>query len=189
MNLDVVKLNPTEWIQRAYRLNLTRIPSSYPTSCPTFRIWLIENKQIPDSLSRPHCLDDTFDDLFFLFHAVWIRLSDLHSTCITSSNVLRFFEKIVFLFLSYRERSRKFASLSLSNRMNNRFGSSLVEPFKEAFAIFSLELRKKNLPTVKLTFYSCRWRKKGERDVTPRSIYPFKRTEYNLLLLVTGTRN
>lgn len=79
MNLDVVKLNPTEWIQRAYRLNLTRIPSSYPTSCPTFRIWLIENKQIPDSLSRPHCLDDTFDDLFFLFHAVWIRLSDLYT--------------------------------------------------------------------------------------------------------------
>lgn len=188
MNLDVVKLNPTEWIQRAYRLNLTRIPSSYPTSCPTFRIWLIENKQIPDSLSRPHWRYVRWS-LFFVSCGMNSIIRSVHSTCITSSNVLRFFEKIVFLFLSYRERSRKFASLSLSNRMNNRFGSSLVEPFKEAFAIFSLELRKKNLPTVKLTFYSCRWRKKGERDVTPRSIYPFKRTEYNLLLLVTGTRN
>lgn len=160
MNLDVVKLNPTEWIQRAYRLNLTRIPSSYPTSCPTFRIWLIENKQIPDSLSRPHCLDDTFDDLFFLFHAVWIRLSDLYTQRVSRVRMCYDFSRKSFSCFFRIVNGWKFASLSLSNRMNNRFGSSLVEPFKEAFAIFSLELRKKNLPTVKLTFYSCRWRKK-----------------------------
>lgn len=82
--------------------------------------------------------------LFFVSCGMNSIIRSVHSTCITSSNVLRFFEKIVFLFLSYRERSGKFASLSLSNRMNNRFGSSLVEPFKEAFAIFSLELRKKS---------------------------------------------
>lgn len=102
MNLDVVKLNPTEWIQRAYRLNLTRIPSSYPTSCPTFRIWLIENKQIPDSLSRPHWRYVRWS-LFFVSCGMNSIIRSVHSTCITSSNVLRFFEKIVFLFLSYRK--------------------------------------------------------------------------------------
>lgn len=189
MNLDVVKLNPTEWIQRAYRLNLTRIPSSYPTSCPTFRIWLIENKQIPDSLSRPHCLDDTFDDLFFLFHAVWIRLSDLYT------------QRVSRVRMCY-DFSRK--SFSCFFRIVNGQENLLRFPFRIVWIIdldrpWWNRLKKhlqyfhsnweRNLLTVKLTFYSCRWRKKGERDVTPRSIYPFKRTEYNLLLLVTGTRN